>query len=338
MKLTILVIGDPHIQCSNIQEVNMFIERLLVLLESVKPDMIVILGDLLHNHEKLHTIPMNKAYELINKMRSIAETYILVGNHDIINNQQFLTSNHWMNGIKEWSNVFIIDKVLHKTIKEFNFTFVPYVPNGRFFEALNTIEKQCWEKSNCIFAHQEFKGCKMGHIFSIEGDEWPLDAPEIVSGHIHSRQIPQPNIYYPGSMLQHAFGESNSNVISFLTFDNTKKSYLLQETDLDLPRKRIIYMEVESFEDYVHKSTKDTIKITLSGGYEQFKALKKTKKYRNFIKESIKIIFKVKKIESDELIEKTTSETSFSNILKDIIYLNKNKYLIDTYNKIINYK
>ena len=69
-----------------------------------------------------------------------------------------------------------------------------------------------------IFSHQEFSGCKMGAIISIEGDKWSLDYPHIVSGHIHSRQIPQKNIYYPGAAMQHAFGESEKNIIAFLKY------------------------------------------------------------------------------------------------------------------------
>ena len=37
-----------------------------------KPDFIVCLGDLLHNHERLNTMTLNKAYDFIHKMRNIA--------------------------------------------------------------------------------------------------------------------------------------------------------------------------------------------------------------------------------------------------------------------------
>ena len=43
-------------------------------------------------------------------MSEISTTYILVGNHDLINNQQFLSTNHWMNALKDWPNIFIVDK------------------------------------------------------------------------------------------------------------------------------------------------------------------------------------------------------------------------------------
>ena len=123
-KVEILFIGDPHIQVGNLVEVNIFLDRLVVLAISKQPDIIVIAGDLLHTHERLHTRALNKAYELVEKMRNITKTYVLVGNHDMENNQQFLTNNHWMNGMKEWSNTIIVDIVMNETIRGEKFVFV----------------------------------------------------------------------------------------------------------------------------------------------------------------------------------------------------------------------
>ena len=136
---TVLFIGDPHIQVSNIPEVDLFMEKIINLATDKNPDIIIIAGDLLHTHERLHTIALNKAYELVNNMRLISKTYVLVGNHDYIQNQQFLTENHWMNVLKEWNNTIIVDKVIKENIKGEEFVFVPYVPPGRFEDALNKI-------------------------------------------------------------------------------------------------------------------------------------------------------------------------------------------------------
>jgi DNA repair exonuclease SbcCD nuclease subunit len=338
---TILTIGDPHVQYDNLQEVELCIERLTKLAQEKQPDRIVILGDTLHTHERLHTIPLNTAYNLINKMRKISKTYVLVGNHDYIQNQQFLSENHWLNGLKEWENTVIVDKVLTETINGQLFVFVPYVPPGRFQEALDSLknEKANWLDAKCIFAHQEFFGCKMGAIISVEGDKWPLDYPDIVSGHIHSNQRPQNNVYYPGSMLQHAFGESSKNIISYITFKLDEKCYNLDEIDLLLPRKKIVYMDVENIDDYVLPKTDDKIKITISGGYDQFKALKKTKKYKKLISDGIKVVFKAKKIEHEKNIsEKIVNETTFITILDEIINQEKDSYLFQTYELVVNNK
>jgi DNA repair exonuclease SbcCD nuclease subunit len=341
MPSTVLFIGDPHIQVSNAPEVNMFIERITKLAQEKKPDLIVIAGDLLHTHERLHTLALNKAYELVNNMRDVSKTYILVGNHDLINNQQFLTNNHWMNGMKDWDNVVIVDTVLTETINEEKFLFVPYVPPGRFVEALNTLDEK-WENVSCIFAHQEFSGCKMGAIISVEGDKWSLTNPYVISGHIHSRQIPQENVYYTGSAMQHAFGESEKNIIAYLTFNKTDK-YQLDEINLDLPRKKIVYLDVESISDYTPPETDDKIKVTVSGGYEEFKALKKTKKYKKLVEKGVKITFKAKKIERAKLQQEHETNlefggTDFKAILSTMVNDQKNPYLSQAFELVVHNK
>ena len=89
------------------------------------------------------------------------------------------------------------------------------MPPGRFHEALGTKK---WTDATCIWAHQEFYGCKMGAIVSVEGDKWDLHSPLVISGHIHSKQRPQENVYYSGSAMQHAFGESEKNIIAYISF------------------------------------------------------------------------------------------------------------------------
>jgi DNA repair exonuclease SbcCD nuclease subunit len=290
------------------------------------PDLIVILGDLLHTHEKIFTIALNKAYEFVRRMRDISPTYVLVGNHDYIQNSQFLTENHWMNAMKDWDNVVIVDTVIRLVKKGEKLVFVPYVPNGRFLEALETGEE--WRDADCIFAHQEFAGCKMGAIISIDGDRWPEDYPRIVSGHIHSKQTPQPNIYYTGSAMQHAFGESDKNVIPIITFP-----YNVKEIDLDLPRKKIIYMDMDKIEDFVPKETNDQLKLTISGSFDEFKTFKKTEKYKELTKNGTKVVFKAKKEITNQ---KETTDTNFRDILFKLVSETKNKTLLEYYELVIN--
>ena len=167
--ITFACIGDIHIKTDNISDIELFHSKLLNYLNEHKPTYIIVLGDVLDRHEHIHTLPLNKAYEIIDSLRKIAFTYVLVGNHDMINNSQFLTTNHWMNGMKEWENVKIVDTVIYNE-KE-NFLLVPYVPVGRFEEAL-ILSGYDYTNANIIFAHQEFKGCKMGAITSELGDVW----------------------------------------------------------------------------------------------------------------------------------------------------------------------
>lgn len=325
--MKVIAIGDPHFRVENVVEVDMFMDRIERLCKKEKPDIIVILGDLLHTHEKIFTIALNKAYEFVRKMRDIAPTYVLVGNHDYIQNSQFLTENHWMNAMKDWDNVTIVDTVVDVVRNGVKLVFVPYVPNGRFLEALDTGD---WKGAECIFAHQEFAGCKMGAIISIEGDRWPEDYPLVVSGHIHSKQTPQPNIYYTGSAMQHAFGESEKNTIPIFTFS----PYSLREVDLELPRKKIVYMDMDKVDEFVPKESQDQVKITLSGNYDEFKTFKKTEKYKELTKNGTKVVFKAKKEEKMEA--KQTSESGFKDILYRLVCETENETLMEFYELVIN--
>jgi DNA repair exonuclease SbcCD nuclease subunit len=330
----ILCIGDPHFRIDNVIEIDEFICKLLPLIDETKPDFVVVLGDLLHTHERLHTIPLNKAYEFIDKIRQKTKTFVLVGNHDYIQNQQFLTENHWMNSLKEWDNVVIVDKVIEYN----NFYFCPYVPPGRFVEALNTIDN--WENATCIFAHQEFFGCKMGAIVSVEGDKWNEDLPLVISGHIHSKQQPQPNIYYTGSAMQHAFGESEQNIIAIFEF-NDKGEFKDTVVDLLLKRKKIIYLDINSVDTFVLPKTEDDLKITLKGNYDEFKAFKKGEKYKNLTREGIKVVFKTDKKEEEKQKELRkenlmSDNDDFTQILKNLSYKAKDKEIIRLYELLVN--
>jgi DNA repair exonuclease SbcCD nuclease subunit len=365
--MKIIAIGDQHFQVSNIQEVNIFIKNLLVLINDIKPDIIVCLGDLLHTHERLHTIALNIALDFLDKLRKIAKTFVLVGNHDYINNTQFLTNNHWLNPIKEWENIEIVDNV-----KSFsNLCFVPYVYPGKFKEALNNFE---YKNYDIIFAHQEFYGCKMGAINSIEGDIWDIENPLVISGHIHSKQLLQKNIYYTGACMQHAFGESDINIIAYIELgkdynlvqeDSENKprewniidklyfgeNITLYEIDINLPRKKIVYMGIDEIEnlntDKITKNPEDKIKLTISGNYEEFKSLKKSKKYKELTDKGLNIVFKPKNIEIKRQNEninqlkeiyKCETDSEFKKILYELINKEKNPYLIKIYEKIINDK
>ena len=338
--MNILAIGDPHFRIDNIPEVEMFIEKIGKLANDKQPDLIICLGDLLHTHERIHTIPLNKAYEFIKKMSLIAPTYVLVGNHDYIQNQQFLTENHWMNAMKSWENVTIVDKVVYLEYKNLNFCFCPYVPNKRFEEALNTLQEYNWRSADCIFAHQEFSGCKMGAIVSSDGDDWDLSYPQVISGHIHSKQRPQNNIYYTGSALQHAFGESEQNTLALIHFHLDKSPYTLEEFNLSLPRKKIVYLNMDSIETYELPVTNDDIKLSIRGSQEEFKAFKKTEKFKQLTKEA-KIVFKVEEAEavrSDEGKKSHDEGCDFKCILKGLVDSSNNPMLIQYFDIIVNNK
>lgn len=342
--MKIIAIGDPHFKVDNIPEVDEFISKLEDLVQKVKPDLIVVLGDVLHDHEKLHTVPMNKACEMFKMLRKYAFTYVIVGNHDMCDHLQFLTEMHWMNVLKDWDRIKVVDKVEGYHKDGFLFYFAPYVHPGRFKEALNTTGES-WKKAQCIFAHQEFYGCKMGAFDSEEGDKWELDLPNVVTGHIHLNQQLQSNVYYPGSAMQNTSAENGKNIIAEINISKDG-SYVLTEHDLGLRRRRTVYMDindVSSF-DSVKDNTDDKLKLTISGDHEEFKLFKKSDKYKELVKEGVNVVFKSKKSEVKmktenllQVIDDTNKEEiTFKEIVSRLVEKEKDAYLTSAYERVLN--
>jgi DNA repair exonuclease SbcCD nuclease subunit len=352
----ILVIGDQHFTTKNIPEIDTFIKVITDIALKTKPDLIVLLGDLLHTHEKINTVPLNKAYEFINHMRTIAKTYILVGNHDYINASQFLTSNHWLNSLKEWYNVVIVDKITYTTITTTSnggggdklLVFAPYVEPTRFIEALNTEPAINWKEANLIFCHQEFAGCNMnGNYISNQG-HWDLSYPQIIAGHIHTRQHLQKNIYYTGSSMETEWKDesilnpqASFNSIALITFNDLQppkeadddKEFTLEEIPIKLNRKLKIHLtmdELDSFQippmkddnDVEGVHVQDKIKIQISGiPYEEFNTLKKTAKYKELLDNNIKVDFEFNKTEvkvNNQKLQQIINDESLNNDFRSI--------------------
>jgi len=350
----VLVIGDPHFQMSNLKEVRRFVPLCLKYAEksttrsTTAPSRsewaaIVVLGDILHDHERLHTTALNIAVAFLNDLSEIAPVYALVGNHDLINNSQFLTSNHWMNGLKLNGNITVVDTVEECEIGGKRMVFVPYVQPGRFVEALETKYKNDeWKDADIIFAHQEFRGCKMGSMVSEEGDAWDEKWPFVVSGHIHRNQTPQCNVYYPGSALQVAFGESEKNVLAIVDCKNIGRENV-EEIDLGLPRKKIIYTDPEGVKKLdMKKFQNHQLKICVDASKDAFKALKKSAQYKKLEKKGVKIVYKRKRAAINEENLKTAkaihssggASISFSDILDKVVSKKKSACLSKAYTKI----
>ena len=245
--LRVLIIGDIHCRLDNFTDIDVLTDKILKIINQEHPDWIVLLGDLLHTHEQVNTLCLNKLLDLFDKLRKYAKLYIIVGNHDMINSAQFLSTHHWMNMLKEWSNVTIVDKPLIETHCSKTYTFLPYVPKGRFMEALYTLDENAWNKSSAIFCHQEFRGSQYVGKTSDDGDYWAEEYPQIISGHIHKHQILK-NVYYVGSAIQVTFGETDKNIVSVFTSENGS-DVKIEEILLDVPKKLTINTDLINIEN-----------------------------------------------------------------------------------------
>ena len=150
----ILVIGDPHFKNDNTLETDLMHTEIIKLLISKPFKFVVILGDILHKHEKIDMFPYDRSIKFLKDIKdNCKKLYILIGNHDRPNNNDFLTDRHSFNSLKEWDNTIIVDNIIVEEIEEYKFCFAPYVPVGRFMEALNTNSVNL-EEITIVFSHQ----------------------------------------------------------------------------------------------------------------------------------------------------------------------------------------
>lgn len=196
--MKILCIGDPHFKVDNSEESQHFTLQIERWLKTNHVDAVVILGDILHSHEKVFILAMNNAVEFMHMCARYTKTYCLVGNHDATNNSFYCSNNHWMTSMTFKSNLTIIDRPYYMDLCE-QVLLCPYAADGRFVESLDEFAPDWKHKAKLIFAHQMFDGAKYNSVVAKDVEVWERSYPIVISGHVHESQEVQPNLYYVGN-------------------------------------------------------------------------------------------------------------------------------------------
>jgi DNA repair exonuclease SbcCD nuclease subunit len=211
-----------------------------------------------------------------------------MGNHDIPSNNLFLEGIH---PFVTYDRRVIVDRPQSFGCGDFLFACIPYVPNGRFREALAQLAEPSGRmpRFKAIFCHQEFKNADIGSsIISKNGDEWPVDGDLVISGHIHKYQKIQGNIIYVGSPYQVTFGEDDEKTVSIFEFD--WNSVLEKRFNLGMPRKNTYTVSIKEALE-LQLSDKDLNRLFILDTSIEIGHFKKTEKYKDLQKVA-KVIFK----------------------------------------------
>ncbi len=319
--MKILIIGDPHFMINNVIQTDQLYSETVRILDEHKPNVVVVLGDTLHTHEKISISPLVRATSFLSMIKNkVDKLIILIGNHDRINNQDFLSDNHPFIALKDWDKTIIVDKVKMIEINKFKFICVPYVFPGKFEEALLTegysLLNDSLKNINFIFAHQEFRGA----IFGEKGDIYPLTAPFCISGHIHEYRVLQENVLYPGTPYQTNHGESLNKSISLLTI-NEDNSFNIEKIKLNILYKINVKLTAEEFIDYIPPSSPKNviIKLIISGDPKKIRNIMKIGKIASMLQsEMIKV--SIQDTTDTPLISHEMSTViSFHEKLKEVI-------------------
>ena len=136
--------------------------------------------------------------------------------------------------------------------------------------------------------------------------------------------------------MQHAFGESVNNTIINITL-SPNAAFSFKEIDLELQKKKIVYLDIDSINDFKTTTSSDQIKLTLSGNYEQFKTFKKTDKFKELTEtKNVKIVFKQTKNNITDFVCSTSKQPNFKDILGALVVYEKNTSLYKAYEFIVN--
>lgn len=244
--LRILVIGDPHFKADNARETSMMTKQIMGIIVERNIDTVVVLGDTLHRHEKIDLHPLRRAVTFFRDIQKLVHLYVLIGNHDFPSNDTFMTNEHAFTFLEEWESTTLVDRVRIETIENKDktvsgkFILSPFIPTGRFEEALSLVMEPPYENIVAVFAHQEFRGAKMNTITSNKGDPWDLSYPLCISGHIHDYDHLQENLIYTGTPIQHGYGDLSRKTISLLHYEEGKEALELvnhERIQLNIPKK-----------------------------------------------------------------------------------------------------
>lgn len=292
-KLKVLCIGDPHFKADNQIETDLMETQIRDLVIRERPDIVVVLGDTLHTNERLNLHIQKRAIGFFRTLKSVSPfLYVLIGNHDRPNNNVFLTDDHPFTSLKEWGpSVIVVDTPYQATHNGARLVFVPYVPTGRFEEALRVggLEPP-YSGVTCIFAHQEFRGCKMSSITSKDGDDYKLVYPMCISGHIHDYDELQPNLIYTGTPIQHTFGDRADKTLSIFTFSNFDTEVKIEHQRFRLQIQKKLFLKLtptELLEFVLPENTKAKIKVT--GEVTVIRELMKTDHVKKLLSQGVKI-------------------------------------------------
>lgn len=292
MTLKILTIGDPHFKGDNECDTDKLQSEVLKLIDERDINTVVVLGDIMHDHGKAKMDVYNRACKFllaITKKLGRDNVFVLIGNHDRINNKISSGDCHFFQLFKHDLNIYptIVDNVLQIVKDDKKFVFVQYIEPGLLQAYLDKAGIEI-DDVTTFFMHQEFKGCRLGSQISQNGDAWDEDNPFVVSGHIHEFQTPQSNIMYIGTPMQVSFGCGPNKYVAVLTYEGDTSKPEIEKISLDIPKKLNVRLSCSEFNNYdvpddswikfkIHDTSRKISALKQSNKYEKVKKYPKVK-------------------------------------------------------------
>jgi len=292
--------------------IPMLLSGILAQIRRLQPDAVVFLGDTLDKFITINSMRLTEATDFFQQCMLLTKVILLIGNHDIPRKRYMLSTYHGFNALRFWGpQMIVVDRqCVEFEVNGHFFRAVPYCPNGRMQEALDTLPGTTCDKVwSATFCHQEIRGHHLTYLMGNTGDVWPFGRELLIAGHIHHhhhivakpplRQTAPENtggidvgnseVLYVGSPYQDNHSESPDKSISLLTFyRNTENAsdvrWKEERIHLGLPTKMKLSMSASEYARWL-PNTNTIYTLTISGTTSEnndHAASDKTSGIRNF--------------------------------------------------------
>lgn len=250
-----VIISDLHFNILNLELSTKALQKAII--EAKKLDVpLIIAGDL---HDTKAIIRAEVANRLLQLLDGNVQTYIIVGNHDRINEK---ANAHGLNYLKD------VAHIVEEPTDVDDMTLLPY------YHDTDALKRDLAKIENdIVIMHQGVKGAFMGDYIQ---DKSSIDPEElanftVISGHYHKHQTVG-TVTYIGSPFTMTFGEANDGLKGFLVL-NSDGSF--ERRILDLRKHVIINTTVEE-RVKVKLQSNDLLWLKITGPTSELKKLKKT--------------------------------------------------------------
>jgi DNA repair exonuclease SbcCD nuclease subunit len=210
--MKILFIGDMHLKVNNLMLVKAFLQWIHETVQTIKPDMVVNLGDTFHYHRVIYSEIVCEFDKHLKQVCENVDDYIYVlGNHDMVKPTD--SSYNALIPFVGQKNFILVDERLDI---DSNISFIPYIHEFKNFPT---------KVNDLCVAHQTFVGADYGmYRPDIGVDADALDAKQVISGHIHPYQA-FGKVIYPGTPYAQEASDTNQDK-GVLLWENGNTSFI----------------------------------------------------------------------------------------------------------------
>jgi len=286
---------------------------------------IFILGDIVDKKTLNHSRYCIKYIkEILIRMSEICDVFILLGNHDYINQEiekNMVNLIDFIKNLVNLENIYVVDNINYCINDKFCINSLEYFENEipKPYEPDENIK----EKFNILLYHGDLNGKLYDKKYAVNLFK---DYDLVLLGHYHNYLKLADNIAYSGSIIQNNFGEKSNH--GFLIWDTKTKTHRFMRI-----KSSFLHLIINDTNEKINNDKCDIIKYEDVKNYKTDKSLY-IKVYSNKSKEEINN-YLYQYINKDK-IEDIKYERMNNKIIKEIKQNLQQIYKIDNKNSLIN--